>query len=357
MSDETHKDDRRLPATERAWYPTPPMQKSPAQDGPELSVVIPLYNEEANVEPLLTGLFGVLRGLQRTHEVICIDDGSRDRTFAELSRFAQQEPSLRVIRFRLNFGQTAAMSAGIEAARGEVIVPMDGDLQNDPADIGKLLAKLEAGTDVVSGWRKARQDREFGRKLPSRIANRLISSISGVRLHDYGCSLKAYRREVLHDVKLYGEMHRFIPVYASWQGAKVTEMMVNHRARRAGRSKYGLSRTFKVVLDLMVVKFLASFATKPVYVFGGFGLLPFACAAVAFLWAVYYKVAALKDFVETPLPLVTVMFTLVGALSLLMGLLAALVVRTYYESQNKRPYLIAEELNRPEKPLPRAVGQ
>jgi glycosyltransferase involved in cell wall biosynthesis len=297
-----------------------------------------------------------LAKLQRNFEVICVDDGSRDRTFEELSRIAAERRELRVIRFRLNFGQTAAMSAGIEAARGDVIVPMDGDLQNDPADIGKLLAMLDTGFDVVSGWRKNRQDRELGRKLPSRIANLLISAISGVRLHDYGCSLKAYRRDVLRDVKLYGEMHRFIPIYASWQGARVGEMVVNHRPRRAGRSKYGLSRTFKVVLDLMVVKFLASFATKPVYVFGGFGLLSFACALATFLWALYYKLAGLKDFVETPLPLVTVMFTLVGALSLLMGLLAELVVRTYYESQDKRPYLIAEELNRPEKPLPRAVG-
>jgi len=238
-----------------------------------------------------------------------------------------------------------------------VIVPMDGDLQNDPADIGKLLAQLDTGYDVVSGWRKNRRDKEFGRKLPSRIANWLISSISGVRLHDYGCSLKAYRRDVLRDVKLYGEMHRFIPIYASWQGARVSEMVVNHRSRRAGRSKYGLSRTFKVVLDLMVVKFLASFATKPIYVFGGFGLFSFACAVAAFLLALYYKLAGLKSFVQTPLPLVTVMFTLVGALSLLMGLLAELVVRTYYESQGKRPYLVAEELNRPEKSLPRAVGQ
>jgi len=325
-------------------------------DRPQISVVIPLFNEEENVRALLDELFAELAKLERTFEVICVDDGSRDRTFEELSRIAAERRELRVIRFRLNFGQTAAMSAGIEAARGDVIVPMDGDLQNDPADIGKLLAKLDTGFDVVSGWRKNRQDRELGRKLPSRIANRLISAISGVRLHDYGCSLKAYRRDVLRDVKLYGEMHRFIPIYASWQGARVSEMVVNHRARRAGRSKYGLSRTFKVVLDLMVVKFLASFATKPVYVFGGFGLLSFACAAAAFLWAVYYKVAGLKDFVETPLPLVTVMFTLVGALSLLMGLLAELVVRTYYESQDKRPYLIAEELNRPEKPLPRAVG-
>ena len=325
-------------------------------DRPQISVVIPLFNEEENVAALLEELFAELARLERTYEVICVDDGSRDGTFKELSRFAAQRRELRVIRFRLNFGQTAAMSAGIEAARGEVIIPMDGDLQNDPADIGQLLARLDAGYDVVSGWRKNRQDKEFGRKLPSRIANRLISAISGVRLHDYGCSLKAYRRDVLRDVKLYGEMHRFIPIYASWQGARVTEMVVNHRARRAGRSKYGFSRTFKVLLDLMVVKFLASFATKPIYVFGGFGLLSFACAIGTFLWALYYKLAGLKDFVETPLPLVTVMLTLVGALSLMMGLLAELVIRTYYESQDKRPYLIAEELNRPEKPLPRAVG-
>ena len=327
-----------LPVTQSACYPTRAMQ-------PELSVVVPLYNEEANVEPLLAELFGVLRGLGRTYEVICVDDGSRDRTFAELARLAQREPALRVIRFRLNFGQTAAMSAGIEAAKGSVIVPMDGDLQNDPADIAKLLAKLGEGYDVVSGWRRDRQDKEFGRKLPSRIANRLISVISGVRLHDYGCSLKAYRREVLRDVKLYGEMHRFIPIYASWQGARVTEMVVNHRVRKAGKSKYGLSRTLKVLLDLLVVKFLASYATKPIYVFGGFGLLSWLCAACAVGWAVYYKVRGLKDFVQTPLPLLAVMFTLVGALSLLMGLLAELVIRTYYESQGKRPYLIAEELN------------
>jgi len=312
---------------------------------PELSVVIPLYNEEANVEPLLTELFGVLGGLGRTYEVICVDDGSRDGTFAQLARLAQREPALRAIRFRLNFGQTAAMSAGIEAARGSVIVPMDGDLQNDPADIAKLLARLGEGYDVVSGWRRDRQDKEFGRKLPSRIANRLISAISGVRLHDYGCSLKAYRRDVLRDVKLYGEMHRFIPIYASWQGARVTEMVVNHRARKAGKSKYGLNRTMKVLLDLLVVKFLASYATRPIHVFGGFGLFSWLCAACAVGWAVYYKVRGLQDFVQTPLPLLAVMFTLVGALSLLMGLLAELVIRTYYESQGKRPYLIAEELN------------
>ncbi len=321
---------------------------------PQLSVVIPLLKEEENVRPLLDELFAQLLKLGRTHEVICVDDGSRDGTFAALQAAASARPELRVIRFRLNFGQTAAMSAGIEAARGEVIVPMDGDLQNDPADIGRMLAQLDAGCDVVSGWRKERRDREFGRKLPSRIANWLISAIGGVRLHDYGCSLKAYRRDVLHDVKLYGEMHRFIPVYASWQGARVTEMVVNHRPRQAGKSKYGLSRTFKVMLDLMVVKFLASYATKPIYVFGGFGLLSFAFAAAAFLWALYLKVFQQRGFVRTPLPLVTVLFTLVGSLSLLMGLLAELVIRTYYESQGKRPYLVAEELNRPPA-LPRKV--
>jgi glycosyltransferase involved in cell wall biosynthesis len=317
----------------------------PGADCPDLSVVIPLYNEAENVAPLLGELFDQLGLLGRTFEVICVDDGSRDGTFAALSGHAEREPRLRVIRFRRNFGQTAAMSAGIEAARGAVIVPMDGDLQNDPADIGKLLAELDRGHDVVSGWRKNRKDKEFGRKLPSRIANRLISAISGVRLHDYGCSLKAYRREVLQGVKLYGEMHRFIPIYASWQGAQVTEMVVNHRARRAGVSKYGLSRTLKVVLDLMVVKFLASYATKPIYVFGGFGLASWGLAGLSSIWALYYKLRGLKDFVETPLPLLAVMFTLVGALSLLMGLLAELNIRTYYESQDKRPYLVAEELN------------
>jgi glycosyltransferase involved in cell wall biosynthesis len=331
-----------------ACYPPAPMAQ------PQISVVIPLFNEEENVTALLDELVGELKKLSRTYEVICVDDGSRDKTFARLSDYAARTPELRVIRLRLNFGQTAAMSAGIEAARGEVIVPMDGDLQNDPADIGPLLQQLDSGFDVVSGWRRNRKDKEFGRKLPSRVANRLISTISGVRLHDYGCSLKAYRRDVLRDVKLYGEMHRFIPIYASWQGAKVTEMVVNHRARHAGKSKYGFSRTFKVILDLMVVKFLASYATKPIYVFGGFGLISWLAAILAFGGAVYYKLTGQKDFVETPLPLLGVMFTLVGTLSLLMGLLAELMVRTYYESQDKRPYLIAEELNRPAA-LPRAV--
>jgi glycosyltransferase involved in cell wall biosynthesis len=323
---------------------------------PEVSVVIPFFNEEENVAPLLEELYVHLRKLGRPFEVIGVDDGSADGTFARLSAFAARERSLRCVRFRRNFGQTAAMSAGIEIARGAVIVPMDGDLQNDPADIAKLLGVLDGppGTppaaryDVVSGWRKDRKDREFGRKLPSRVANRLISAISGVTLHDYGCSLKAYRREVLEDVKLYGEMHRFIPIYASWHGARVTELVVNHRVRRAGLSKYGLGRTGKVILDLLVVKFLVSYTTKPIYLFGGFGLISILAALATFTAALSYKIFGASDLVQTPLPLIGVLFALVGILSLLMGLLAELMVRTYYESQGKRPYRIAEELNRPE---------
>lgn len=327
----------------------------PPEGLPELSVVIPLFNEEANIEPLFQELFGALDALEKSYEVICVDDGSRDGTWAALERAAATHPELRVLRFRRNFGQTAAMSAGIEAARGAVIIPMDGDLQNDPADIARLLQRLEGRmvgqptepVDVVSGWRRNRQDREFGRKLPSRIANRLISSVSGVRLHDFGCSLKAYRRDVIQDVKLYGEMHRFIPVYASWQGARVAELVVNHRPRRAGKSKYGLGRTGKVLLDLMVVKFLASYTTKPIYLFGGFGLISLGLAFASAAAALVYKLLGLKDLVQTPLPLLAVAFTLAGLLGLLMGLLAELVVRTYYESQEKRPYHVSSELNAP----------
>ncbi len=321
---------------------------------PDVSVVIPFFNEEENVVPLLEELYDNLRELGRPFEVIGVDDGSTDGTYAGLRGFSAREPTLRCVRFRRNFGQTAAMSAGIEMSRGEVIVPMDGDLQNDPADIAKLLATLDGGAmlhaertryDVVSGWRKNRKDKEFGRKLPSRLANRLISFISGVTLHDYGCSLKAYRREVLQDVKLYGEMHRFIPVYASWHGARVTEQVVNHRARTAGQSKYGLGRTVKVILDLLVVKFLVSYTTKPIYLFGGFGLLTLVAAFLAFVAALAFKIFAAKDLVQTPLPLLGVLFALVGILSLLMGLLAELLVRIYYESQGRRPYVIAEEID------------
>jgi len=301
-----------------------------------VSVVVPVYNEEQNVDELHQRLAAVL---DDDAEIIFIDDGSTDSTAEHLAMIASFDPRVRFLRFRRNFGQTAALSAGIDHARGRIIIPMDGDLQNDPRDIPRLLEKLDEGYDVVSGWRVHRKD-PFHRRLPSQIANRLISLISGVHLHDYGCSLKAYRRTVLEDVRLYGEMHRFVPIYATWQGARVTELPVEHHPRTRGKSNYGINRTLKVLLDLMVVKFLSSYSTKPIYVFGGFGLVSFFLATVAFGWMLYFKLAGLKSFVETPLPLVVVMLGLVGCLSMLLGLVAELTVRTYYESQGKRTYSI-----------------
>jgi glycosyltransferase involved in cell wall biosynthesis len=302
----------------------------------KISVVIPVYNEEDNVSELYDRLVAVIHD---SVEFIFVDDGSSDKTFDRLKEICAKDKRVRVIRFRRNFGQTAALSAGIDHARGEIIVPMDGDLQNDPNDIPRLLAKLDEGYDVVSGWRKDRQD-NFRRRLPSTIANRIISWISGVHLHDYGCSLKAYRKDVLENVRLYGEMHRFVPIYASWQGARVTEMAVTHHARTRGKSKYGLERTIKVVLDMVVVKFLANYSTKPIYVFGGFGVFSLVMSMLSFMLMLYYKLTGQKDFVQTPLPLVVVMFLLVGCLSILLGLVAELSIRTYYESQGKRTYAI-----------------
>jgi glycosyltransferase involved in cell wall biosynthesis len=304
----------------------------------DMSVIIPVYNEAQNVAELHERLAAVI---DRPAELIFVDDGSTDDTAARLSQIAEADPRVVVIRFRRNFGQTAALSAGIDHARGRIIVPIDGDLQNDPADIPRLLARLDEGYDVVSGWRVDRKD-PFHRRLPSIIANRLVSAISGVRLHDYGCSLKAYRRSVLQDVRLYGEMHRFVPIYASWQGARVTEMPVTHHPRTRGKSNYGIERTLKVVLDLLVVKFLSSYLTKPIYVFGGFGVGALLVAAAAFGIMVYLRLAGIADFIQTPLPLVVVMFVLVGCLSILLGLVAELTVRTYYESQGKRTYAIRE---------------
>jgi glycosyltransferase involved in cell wall biosynthesis len=308
-----------------------------------VSVVVPVFNEELNIEELYGRITAVLRD---SVEFIFVDDGSTDGTFDRLRRLAAGDPRVRLVRFRRNFGQTAALSAGIDHARAEIIVPMDGDLQNDPKDIPRLLAKLDEGYDVVSGWRVHRRD-PLSKRLLSLIANRLISWISGVHLHDYGCSLKAYRRAVLEDVRLYGEMHRFVPIYASWQGARVAVLTVEHHARTRGKSKYGMERTAKVLLDLIVVKFLASYATKPIYVFGGFGLLAFFLALLTFGWMLYYKLAGLKDFVQTPLPLVVVMLLLVGCLSMLLGLVAELTVRTYYESQGKRTYVLRRDEEQP----------
>jgi len=310
-----------------------------------LSLTIPVLNEEANVSPLYERIVAALEPLGQPFEAIFVDDGSRDGTASELARLAARDTRVKVVSFKRNFGQTAAMMAGIHFASGDIIVPMDGDLQNDPADIAKLLAKLDEGYDVVSGWRHDRQDDAIRRNLPSRIANRLISWISGVKLHDYGCSLKAYRRDVLKDVRLYGEMHRFIPIYESWQGGRVAEVPVTHHPRVHGQSKYGADRVVKVVLDLIVIQFLARYSNRPIYVFGTFG---FGCVAVAFLaglWAVYLKYFENTTFIQTPLPQLVVLLTVTGGMSVLMGLLAEIIMRTYYESQGKDVYLVKSTAN------------
>jgi glycosyltransferase involved in cell wall biosynthesis len=310
-----------------------------------VSLVIPCYNEEESLGELgsqLDAVVALLTGRGHAVEVIFIDDGSRDRTPAILKDMSAGRPYVTVIRFARNFGQTAAMSAGFDAATHDVVVPLDADLQNDPADIPRLLDKLDEGYDVVSGWRRHRQDTFVTRKIPSWAANRLISRISGVALHDYGCTLKAYRRTVLANVHLYGEMHRFIPIYAAQQGARVTELEVNHRPRVHGTTKYGLGRVPNVFLDLLLVQFLWRYGTKPMHVFGKFGLINIFASFVSFAAMLYFKLWGGKDFVATPLPGLTIMFFLIGCLSVLMGLLAEVVMRTYYESSRATTYLVRE---------------
>jgi glycosyltransferase involved in cell wall biosynthesis len=309
-----------------------------------LSVVIPVYNEANNLLALFEDLTDALLGLRQPWEVLFVDDGSIDESPLVLRELASKDDKIKVLTLRRNFGQTAATMAGIDHASGEVVVVMDGDGQNDPAEIPALLDKLAEGYDVVSGWRRERRDTR-SRVWMSRAANWIISRISGVRLHDYGCSLKAYRREILRSVRLYGEMHRFIPIYARWQGARVTEIPVNHRPRLTGSSKYGFERVFKVLLDLMVVQFLGRYETKPIYVFGGFGLLCWGISAISTAYAFYRKIFEDVSFILTPLPLFSLMAFMTGTLSILMGFLAELVVRTYYESQQKAPYAIKHALN------------
>jgi len=313
---------------------------------PELSVVIPVLNEEDNIHPLYDKLLMAMDKVGRTFELIFIDDGSRDASFAHLTGLAARDPRVKVVKFVRNFGQTAALSAGIDHSTGKIIIPMDADLQNDPVDITRLLEKMDEGFDVVSGWRKDRQDELWTRLIPSWTANKIISVISQVPLHDYGCSLKAYRREVIKDVRLYGEMHRFVPIYATWLGAKVAEIPVTHHARQFGQSKYGLSRTFKVVLDLITVKFMSTYFTKPIYVFGTAGFLMLGMSTAAFVWMLALKfVFHTHTFIETPLPVLTAMFLIVGIQFILMGLLAEILMRTYHESQDKRIYVVDKKLN------------
>jgi len=315
-----------------------------AMDSPEISVFLPVFDEEPNLRPLHAKLAEALETLGRTAEIIYVDDGSTDGSLEVLRELARLDGRVRVVALRRNYGQTAAMAAGIDAARGEVLIPMDADLQNDPVDIKRLLEKLDEGFDVVSGWRRNRQDTMITRKIPSMIANKLISWIGGVPLHDYGCSLKAYRRESLQDVRLYGEMHRFIPIYASWAGAKVAEIPVEHHARTMGKSKYGLSRTLKVIFDLMTIKFMASYQTKPIYVFGTFGLIAMALSFIAGLFAFFLKFVEGVSFILTPLPVITVVMLAIGVQFLLMGMLAEMLVRTYHESQAKPIYAVRERI-------------
>jgi glycosyltransferase involved in cell wall biosynthesis len=311
----------------------------------DLSIVLPIFEEEESLPQLFQRLFAVLEPLGKSYEIVAVNDGSADRSSDVLGEIARANPQVRVVDFRRNYGQTAALMAGFDFARGEIIVTLDADLQNDPSDIPNLLAKLNEGYDVVSGWRANRQDAAIKRNFVSRVANGVISKVSGVKLHDYGCTLKAYRRDILADVKLYGEMHRFIPIYASWMGAKVVEIPVGHAARQFGRSKYGLNRIFKVLLDLAVLKFLESYLVKPIYVFGGFGMAALATSFLVLAWALGLKFFGNTSLIQTPLPLLAAMLFLIGCISVLMGLLAEIMIRTYFESQGSRPYLVRKLTN------------
>ncbi len=310
----------------------------------DLSIIIPLLNEEESVIELHRQVNSVLKTLGRSYEIICVDDGSTDKTAALLSGL--NDPNLVIIRLRRRFGQTAAMSAGLDHAQGEVIIMMDGDLQNDPQDIPRLLDKMQEGYDIVSGWRKNRKDAFISRTLPSRIANWLIGFMTGVKLHDYGCSLKAYHRDVMKDLKLYGEMHRFIPALASWYGANVAEIPVTHHPRQFGKSKYSITRVTRVVLDLLTVKFLLSFITKPLQIFGIFGLSSFSIGTLICLYLSFLKLVLQHQIGNRPLLWLGVLLIIVGIQLIIFGLLAEMLARTYFESQSKKIYAIREVIQK-----------
>ena len=311
----------------------------------DLSIVVPIYNEEENIPSLHASVSSALAGTPLRYELILVDDGSSDNSFSLLKKIAAEDPMVKVIRFRRNFGQTAAMAAGFDAASGSVVVPMDGDLQNDPRDIPRLLEKMCEGFDVVSGWRKDRQDTFINRKLPSMIANGLISRMTGVHLHDYGCTLKAYRREILEGINLYGEMHRFVPALASQVGARVAELPVTHHPRLHGTSKYGISRTMRVVLDLMTVKFLLSYSTKPIQLFGKWGIYTLAAGVMSGAGTLYMKFFEHVSMNRNPLLILTAFLLFMGVQFIVLGLLGELNARTYYEAQSKPIYVIREKLN------------
>jgi glycosyltransferase involved in cell wall biosynthesis len=312
----------------------------------DLSLVVPVYNEEESLPLLFDAIHQALDSLNKSWEVILVDDGSQDRSLEVLRDLAKKDPEhLRVVAFRRNFGQTAAIAAGIDYSKGKVIVLLDADLQNDPADIPMMLTKLDEGYDVVSGWRVNRQDTFITRTLPSRMANGLISRVTGVELHDYGCTLKAYRREVLTGFRLYGEMHRFIPVFAHAVGAKIIEVPVRHHSRQFGEAKYGLERTFKVLLDLFTVKFLLSYSSKPIYLFGGTGIVIITLSTALLVYLFIRRVFFQISVFGSPLFQLSAMFFILGFQSILMGLIAELQVRTYHESQHKPTYTLRETIN------------
>jgi glycosyltransferase involved in cell wall biosynthesis len=309
-----------------------------------LSIILPIYNESQNIPLLFDTLEKVLASYD--YEIIAVNDGSRDDSMEQLKKVAARNTRVKIVNFKKNFGQTAAINAGVKYAEKNILVLLDSDLENDPNDIPKLLAKIDEGYDVVSGWRKNRWKGQFiQRKLPSKMANSLISKISGVKLNDYGCTLKAYRREVIQEIPLYGEMHRFIPIYCSWQGGRVAEIPVNYQPRKFGKSNYGIARTYKVLLDLVMIKFFQKYSNKPIHFFGGAGLLAFLVSFFLFALAVYFKVTGEKDFIQTPLPVLCAMFLIIGILMILLGVISEVQMRTYYESQDKTPYSVKEKIN------------
>ena len=311
----------------------------------DISVVVPVLNEEESLPHLYQRLTAALAESGYSYEIILVDDGSTDRSFDIMRGLQVQDEHLQVVRFRRNYGQTAAFAAGFDRAQGEVVITIDADLQNDPADIPLLMAKMGEGYDVVSGWRVNRQDRFLDRRLPSLVANALIRWATGVHIHDYGCSLKAYRTEVLADVRLYGEMHRFIPALAHAAGARVTEVPVSHHPRRFGKAKYGLSRTLKVFLDILAVRFLMSYSTRPIHIFGLLGLLSFIVGMAVLLYLAVVRLLLLQPIADRPLLLLGILLTMLGVQLVTTGLLAEMVIRTYYESQGKAIYTVREEVS------------
>ncbi|MDY7020801.1 MAG: glycosyltransferase family 2 protein [Cyanobacteriota bacterium] len=315
---------------------------SDSLDRPQVSIVVPIYNEVESLPKLVEAIQTTLETMDITYELICVDDGSRDGSTELLKELAATNSILKAVILRRNYGQTPAMSAGFKHSCGEVIVTLDGDLQNDPADIPMLLEKLEEGYDVVSGWRKNRQDAALTRLLPSRLANGLISQMTGVKLHDYGCSLKAYRAEVAADLNLYGELHRFLPALAVIEGARITEVPVRHHARQFGKSKYGLDRTFRVVMDLLTISFIKTFLTRPMHVFGLLGLFSLSVGVASGLYLTFLKYALGQSIGDRPLLILAVLLTLSGIQLFCFGLLAEVLMRTYHESQNRPIYRVRE---------------